>query len=113
MLQQATGLASTPVTTRPASRSLKGPLVLLLGVLGLAIWIALLSGYQRVDWTSLRVDETTRMIFFQIRLPRVVLGVLVGASLAVVGAALQALFRNPLADPFTLGSRAVVRWAPA
>ncbi|MGH7343083.1 MAG: FecCD family ABC transporter permease, partial [Candidatus Rokuibacteriota bacterium] len=42
-------------------------------------------------------------ILFQIRLPRVFLGVLVGASLAVVGAALQALFRNPLADPFTLG----------
>jgi len=103
MLQQGTGVASTPVTTRPASRSLKGPLVLLLGVLGLAIWIALSSGYQRIDWTALRLDETTRMIFFQIRLPRVVLGVLVGASLAVVGAALQALFRNPLADPFTLG----------
>ena len=103
MLQHATGVASTPATSRPDSRGLKVPLVLLLGVLGLAIWVALVSGYQPVDWTALRIDETTRTIFFRIRLPRVVLAVLVGASLGVVGAALQALFRNPLADPFTLG----------
>ena len=52
---------------------------------------------------GLRTDEVASTILFQIRLPRVFLGVLVGASLAMVGAALQALFRNPLADPFTLG----------
>jgi iron complex transport system permease protein len=75
----------------------------LLGVLALAVWIALSAGYQRIDWTALRLDETARTIFFQIRLPRVALGVIVGASLGAVGAALQALFRNPLADPFTLG----------
>ena len=42
-------------------------------------------------------------LFFRLRLPRVLLAALVGASLGAVGAALQALFRNPLADPFTLG----------
>ncbi|HLM55371.1 MAG TPA: iron ABC transporter permease, partial [Pyrinomonadaceae bacterium] len=40
---------------------------------------------------------------FQLRLPRVVLAGIVGASLGLVGAALQALFRNPLAEPLTLG----------
>ncbi len=38
-----------------------------------------------------------------IRMPRVILGILVGASLAVCGAALQGLFRNPLADPALVG----------
>ncbi len=39
-------------------------------------------------------------------MPRVVLGVLVGAALAVSGAAFQGVFRNPLADPYLLGSAA-------
>lgn len=42
-------------------------------------------------------------VLFAIRLPRVVLGALVGAALAVSGAAMQGLFRNPLADPGLLG----------
>lgn len=44
-----------------------------------------------------------RVILFDIRLPRTVLGVLVGASLAVSGAVMQGLFRNPLADPGLVG----------
>lgn len=42
-------------------------------------------------------------ILWQIRMPRVVLGVIVGATLAVAGAAYQGVFRNPLADPYLLG----------
>src|SRR5690606_17254972 len=42
-------------------------------------------------------------IVWQIRAPRVVLGALVGAGLALVGGALQAVTRNPLADPHLLG----------
>jgi iron complex transport system permease protein len=42
-------------------------------------------------------------ILLDVRFPRVVTGALVGAGLAVAGAALQALFRNPLADPGVLG----------
>ena len=44
-----------------------------------------------------------RLIIFELRLPRILLGVLVGASLSVSGASFQALLRNPLADPFVLG----------
>ncbi|NDV88486.1 iron chelate uptake ABC transporter family permease subunit [Aurantimonas aggregata] len=44
-----------------------------------------------------------RVIVWQIRLPRVLLGALVGASLATVGAMMQGLFRNPLADPGLIG----------
>ena len=42
-------------------------------------------------------------VLWGIRLPRVVLGLTVGASLAVAGAVLQSLFRNPLADPALIG----------
>nr|WP_216665233.1 iron ABC transporter permease [Pseudoruegeria sp. HB172150] len=43
------------------------------------------------------------IILFDIRLPRLALGMLVGASLAVSGAVMQGLFRNPLADPGLVG----------
>jgi iron complex transport system permease protein len=43
------------------------------------------------------------LIIFDIRLPRIFLGVFVGASLAVAGTSFQALLRNPLADPYVLG----------
>jgi iron complex transport system permease protein len=42
-------------------------------------------------------------VLWELRLPRALLGALVGASLAASGSALQALLRNPLADPFVLG----------
>ena len=46
---------------------------------------------------------TTSVILLHVRLPRVFLGFLVGSCLASVGVALQALLRNPLADPYVLG----------
>lgn len=49
-------------------------------------------------------DERTRSIVLELRLPRAVLALLIGASLGATGAAYQALFRNPLADPFAVGS---------
>lgn len=47
--------------------------------------------------------STADLVIWQIRLPRVVLSVLVGAALAVSGALVQGLFRNPLADPSLIG----------
>lgn len=49
------------------------------------------------------LDETDSTIVYELRLPRVVLGALVGAMLALSGAAYQGVFRNPLADPYLLG----------
>ena len=46
---------------------------------------------------------TTAKIFYQIRLPRVCTAFLAGAALACCGVALQGMFRNPMAEPFTLG----------
>src|SRR4051812_13673033 len=49
------------------------------------------------------IDPMYSSIVLNIRLPRVLLAGLVGASLAIAGAAFQGLLRNPLADPYTLG----------
>jgi iron complex transport system permease protein len=54
--------------------------------------------------THLSVQQAA--IVDQIRLPRVVLGLLVGATLSICGASYQGVFRNPLADPYLLGAAA-------
>src|SRR5215470_9191618 len=48
-------------------------------------------------------DDTQRMIVRELRLPRSVAAFATGASLALAGALLQVLLRNPLADPYVLG----------
>lgn len=53
--------------------------------------------------TSSGLSEQQRAILWQLRMPRVVLAGLVGAMLALAGAAYQGVFRNPLADPYLLG----------
>lgn len=56
------------------------------------------------DWLSgIEIPLREQVILFDIRLPRMLTAVLVGASLAVAGAVLQGLFRNPLADPGIIG----------
>ncbi len=56
------------------------------------------TGLFAADWSM-----SQEQIVWQIRFPRVLLAAVVGAGLAVVGATLQAVVRNPLADPFILG----------
>jgi len=51
----------------------------------------------------LRGDPTAAAIVWQLRLPRVLLALLAGAGLALSGLSFQTLFRNPLAEPYTLG----------
>lgn len=50
------------------------------------------------------VPETEKVILFTLRLPRVVAACLVGAALATAGCLLQGLLRNPLADPYVIGT---------
>ena len=52
------------------------------------------------------LTEIQKNIVWEVRVPRVLLGGMVGASLAVAGGGYQAVFRNPLADPFLLGAAA-------
>lgn len=65
----------------------------------LGLFVSLLFG-RSVDE---QMVDTAGVILFRVRLPRVALGFLVGSCLASVGVALQALLRNPLADPYVLG----------
>lgn len=62
--------------------------------------VALLGSKLRLCETSSIPHE---VIIFQIRLPRIFLGILVGLSLATAGTALQGLFKNPMADPYIIG----------
>ena len=66
-----------------------------------ALLLAPSFGSERLSIFDL--SETQAAIFFDIRFPRVLLGACVGASLASAGASLQALLRNPLAEPYLLG----------
>lgn len=65
----------------------------------LQIMMSKLFGFISLD----QIDPMFSSIVLNIRLPRVILAGLVGASLAIAGAAFQGLLRNPLADPYTLG----------
>lgn len=89
----------------------------LLGVLGVlsaglvvCVVVALASGPSMIGVDEVfdvvrgaETDAAAMDIVLRVRLPRVVLGLLVGAALATAGAIFQALLRNPLADPYVLG----------
>jgi iron complex transport system permease protein len=70
-----------------------------------AVLVELAGRLPLVD-THSGLSQQEAAILWQLRLPRVVLGGLVGAMLALAGAAYQGVFRNPLADPYLLGAAA-------
>lgn len=72
-------------------------------VAGIALGPADLSWSESMGGLVGRGDDTVVAIVRQLRAPRVLLAFLVGGCLAVTGATLQALVRNPLADPYLLG----------
>lgn len=105
--------ASRPRPTTLRARHLMGAVLalvvtclvsVLLGAADLG-WQRVLAeiGAQLTGGTS-PLSEREAAILWQLRVPRVVLGALVGAALAVSGAAFQGVFRNPLADPYLLGA---------
>ncbi|QFT80480.1 Hemin transport system permease protein HmuU [Roseovarius sp. THAF27] len=105
--------AITDVHSRPRDRVARAYRLhwLLLGMLLLACLAGLQVGATdvRLSDVSARIlqgqplSQMERVVLWDIRLPRLVMGVLVGAALAVSGAVMQGLFRNPLADPGIVG----------
>jgi iron complex transport system permease protein len=107
-----------------APRAMRGALPLLVSFAALALTLLLAAGVGTVHVppgevlasigrgltrgaTGGAVEAATRIvdtIVLQIRLPRVALAAVVGAALALAGAAFQGVFRNPLADPYLLGA---------
>jgi iron complex transport system permease protein len=75
--------------------------VFLIFLLLLSLVAATYFGSEKLRFFELTDAQAT--ILFDIRLPRVLLSACVGASLAVAGASLQSLLRNPLAEPYLLG----------
>lgn len=79
---------------------------LALSALALAVAIAIGLAFGTEPIALARVLDPTSLdhaIVLDVRLPRVLLGAVAGAGLSVVGVALQALLRNPLAEPYVLG----------
>jgi iron complex transport system permease protein len=74
-----------------------------------AAWVAVGIGPTPAGWSDLsqllrgEVEPAVRAILVDVRLPRVVLAMIVGAALSGAGVAFQAVLRNPLADPYILG----------
>lgn len=81
--------------------------IALLGCGALAVTcfgVAVALGDQPLSWAGVHTPGSAQeTIFYGLRLPRVTLAAMVGAALAGSGMVLQALLRNPLADPFVLG----------
>lgn len=79
-------------------------LALLAALLAAAVLGSALIGSEAIHiGRALRGEGVDGLILYRIRLPRALLAVVVGAGLATAGTALQALLRNPLADPHVLG----------
>lgn len=111
-------IAHDPVAASTRRRRRVGVFLAVLGV-ALLLTIVVAAGYGAVAIPPERVvailagwlgfasasetGDTDSIVLLAIRLPRVCLGLLAGAALAVAGAALQGLFRNPLADPGLIG----------
>ena len=76
--------------------------IVLIAAVLVGVTVGSVSIPLQVLWNP-NMDEASSNILWNIRMPRVVLAGLVGASLAIAGAAFQGLLKNPLADPYTLG----------
>jgi iron complex transport system permease protein len=101
---------------RLTKRRLAVTLAALAAALAVAALVALAAGSEHVPFGRIAAAVAARLsgspsplspeqqaIVFDVRLPRILLALVVGASLSVAGAAFQALLRNPLAEPYVLG----------
>ncbi|MBR9838704.1 MAG: iron ABC transporter permease [Rhodobacteraceae bacterium] len=107
-LTDPTLATAAPPDRLSRARRLHGLLALLLVVVALTSLTVGATGVQLWDVAGklLRGDELSameRVVLLDIRLPRLAMGLAVGAALAVSGAVMQGLFRNPLADPGIVG----------
>ena len=97
---------SSPPGARPLALLRRSPLALPILLLVTALTGAATIGAVPIPLDALLIGDLTdqqEAVLAAIRLPRVLLAAVVGAALAVSGAAMQGLFRNPLADPGLIG----------
>ncbi|MFM2113305.1 MAG: hypothetical protein RL643_263 [Actinomycetota bacterium] len=100
--------------TNARRTSLPAVAVFLVALLTITTLLSLATGAFRISLSDLfgiigdgpsrdSSEAVAHNVFWQVRLPRIVLAVIVGASLAVAGVIMQGIFRNPLAEPATVG----------
>jgi iron complex transport system permease protein len=100
--------------TNARRTSLPTVAVFLVALLTITTLLSLATGAFRISLSDLfgiigdgpsrdSSEAVAHNVFWQVRLPRIVLAVIVGASLAVAGVIMQGIFRNPLAEPATVG----------
>ncbi|SOB93695.1 FecCD family ABC transporter permease [Rhodobacter maris] len=106
-MTEASLAAPLPRAPRPGHRlpaaAVTAVLLVILGLSAVASLSLGASGIRPWEIWSRDLSPSERAILFEIRLPRLLLGLLVGAGLAMSGALMQGLFRNPLADPGLVG----------
>jgi iron complex transport system permease protein len=78
-------------------------LAVLIPLVALIVAATTLLGPRWIEWRTIFSTQEPSYVFWHLRLPRSILAACVGAGLAVGGVIFQALFRNPLAEPYTLG----------
>lgn len=78
-------------------------MLLVLGLASLALGPVTISASQFWAWVAGSADAQVSLVIAQLRLPRTAMAVFTGATLAVGGAVMQSLFRNPLAEPGLVG----------
>lgn len=67
------------------------------------VWSVILAKLNILDVKNLNIELNIQNIVLKLRLPRVLLGTIVGGGLALSGVSMQAFTKNPLADPYVLG----------
>ncbi len=100
--------------TNARRTSLPAVAIFLVALLTVTTLLSLATGAFRISLSDLfgiigdgpsrdTSEVVAHNVFWQVRLPRIVLAIIVGASLAVAGVIMQGIFRNPLAEPATVG----------
>lgn len=85
-------------------------ILLTAGLLALCLFLSLMVGrsggplFGGVFWWDFGAPDLARVVLEEVRLPRSLLALMTGATLGLCGAALQGLFRNPLAEPGIIGA---------
>ena len=92
---------ATSVTVGPADISLVESMFAILN--GVAVPMIVDGGLRWIRPFAFDIPETTETIVWSVRLPRILLGAIVGFALAAAGTVMQGFFRNPMADPSIIG----------
>lgn len=95
--------ASSPAFRFAVTAGVSLPLIVIVGFLALSLGSFILSPGEVWSGLTSESNQLARSVVWDIRLPRVIDGVIAGAALAVAGVLLQGVTRNPLADPTIMG----------